>query len=454
MKLLESCSALVLLVLATPALAAVPDKTADTIQDCHIGSYRLTDGSVVDIAPDTAKTFFWRRFDGEMGKLHEMSGDTWTSTLGSTDEPDGITVSFPNCQAGRIEFKGMRGQRLTFDVQDVSFRSHDVTLRGRLVLPKGRDRVPVLVFVHGSEDASAFNPGMLSEAMQRMMPAEGIGMFIYDKRGTGRSGGVYTQDFNLLADDAVAAAVEARSLAGARLGRVGFFGGSEGGWVAPLAANRTPVDFVVVGYGLAVSGLDEDQEEVKLQMREKGYPPGVISKALEVASAAEGVMQSDFKSGYREYDAIRAIYGKEPWYKDVRGDFAWIVLQQHNDAQLRAMAPKFDWHADFSYDGMSTLRKDTTPQLWILGGEDYEAPSEETSYRIKSLMMDGLPFTLAVYPHADHGILLFETNAKGERVSTRYARGFFEMIRDFVRNGRLGAAYGDAHLTLPCHNRP
>jgi hypothetical protein len=98
---------------------------------------------------------------------------------------------------------------------------------------------------------------------------------------------------------------------------------------------------------------------------------------------------------------------------------------------------------------MLALRADKVPQLWILGGEDYQAPSAETSRRIESLIGDGLPFTLAYYPHAEHGITLFETGADGERVSTVYASGYLRMIRDFARDGKLAGSYGDAEVTTP-----
>src|SRR3546814_3657337 len=86
-----------------------------------------------------------------------------------------------------------------------------------------------------------------------MLPAAGIGAFVYDKRGTGASGDKYTQVFSLLADDAVAALAETRRMAGARGTRFGFQGLSQGGWIAPLAATRTQVDFLIVSFGLAVS---------------------------------------------------------------------------------------------------------------------------------------------------------------------------------------------------------
>ena len=436
--LVRSCGVLLML-LAAPSLAAA----AETI-DCHVGSYRLTDGSSVDIAPSDAGTLRWRRFDGTTGQLHPGAGKAWSSTGGWTKDADGISVSFPDCASGDIEFNGVSGKRIAFDVQDVRFTSHGVTLAGRLVMPKGTDKVPVVVLVHGSEPDSA----LTYYSLQRMLPAEGVGAFVYDKRGTGISGGKYTQDFEVLADDADAAVDEARRLAGTRLGRIGFQGGSEGGWVAPLAANHGHVDFVIVCFGLAVDVIAEDQEAVELQMREKGYSPEVIAEAQAVAGAAEKVFESAFTSGFRELDAVRAKYGNEPWYKDVRGDFAWLLLPK-TEAELRAMAKDFDWHTPFRYDPMPTLRAGKTPQLWVLGGEDYEAPSAETSRRIKSLIGSGLPFTLALYPHAEHGITLFRTEADGTRDSTRYAPGYFSMIRDFAKSGRLSGAYGDAEITQP-----
>lgn len=411
-------------------------------EDCHIGSYRLADGRLVDIAPSVGDTLRWRQFDGTTGALHKAANGLWTSTSGWTERPDGVSASFSACGSERITFSGVAGRRIQFDVKEVTFESHGTPLVGRLVMPQGDARVPVVILLHGSENDSALTDYFL----QRMLPAEEVGVFVYDKRGTGKSGGRYTQDFSLLADDAVAALREARQLAGSRASRIGYQAGSEGGWVAPIAANRTPVDFVIVCFGLAVSVIDEDQEAVELQMREKGYPPEVIAKALEVASAAESVFEHDFKSGFDRLDEIRDRYGSAPWYKDVHGDFAFFMLQE-SDAQLRARAPEFDWHTPFRYDPMPTLRADKVPQLWILGGEDYEAPSAETRQRIRMLIEDGLPFTLAYYPRAEHGMTLFEPAADGSRVSTRYCPDYFRMIRDFARDGKLAGRYGDAELS-------
>jgi hypothetical protein len=98
---------------------------------------------------------------------------------------------------------------------------------------------------------------------------------------------------------------------------------------------------------------------------------------------------------------------------------------------------------------MPTLRAVEPPQLWILGEDDFEAPSAETSRRIKTLIVEGKPITLALFPHAEHGMTEYEIASNGERVSTRYAPGYFAMMRDFARNGRLSGSYGSSTVVEP-----
>jgi pimeloyl-ACP methyl ester carboxylesterase len=353
-------------------------------------------------------------------------------------------VSFSPCARGEIQFDGISGRRLDFDVRETTFHSRDIDLAGRLVLPKGREQVPIVVLVHGAEHTSARD----TYALQRLLPSVGIGAFVYDKRGTGASAGKYTQDFDVLADDAAAAMREARRISGRRAGRRGYQGGSQGGWVAPLAAMRMPVDFVIVSFGLAVSVIDEDQQEVALEMRLKGHNAAEIAKALEVADAAEAVIESAFTEGFERFDMVRAKYRSEPWYKDVHGNYTYLLLP-YSEAQLREKGKEYVFGTPFRYDPMPTLRAVNTPQLWILGEDDLEAPSAETSRRIKTLIAEGRPITLALYPGAEHGMTEYQTGPDGERVSTRYAAGYFAMMRDFIRTGRLQGPYGSSVINRP-----
>ena len=419
----------------------------DVKSDCHVGSYRLSDGRSVDVAPSDGNSLRWRTFTGETGQLHPQANGTWSGTYGWTDRPDGKTVSFSDCDKGQIVFGNVSGGRIAFDVRDAVFESNGVKLVGRLIMPKGSEKIPIVVLVHGSEQDSALD----SYALQRMFPAEGVGAFVYDKRGTGVSGGTYTQDFEVLADDAIAAMKEAKRLAGARLGRIGYQGGSEGGWVVPLAVNRAPVDFAIVSFGLAVTVLEEDQESVALDMYFHHHSAADTAKALELARAGERVVETGGKEGFEAFDALRQKYKSESWYPDVHGDFVFAIMPLDRKQITEAMSHEFSFVSTtpFRYEPMPTLRASTTPQLWVLGGDDLEAPSAETAKRIKSLIAQGKSYTLAVYPGAEHGMTEYELNAKGERVSTRFAPGYFQMMAKFIRDGRIGEHFGNAQITQP-----
>ena len=421
---------------------------AAAAENCHIGAYRLPDGKVLDIGPSTQDTLRWRLDSGETGSLAPSKTSGWTSHYGWTGRPDGRVVDLGGCAAGALRFDGSEARRIPLQMTQSTFTAGDVKLAGRLVLPPGSAKVPIVILVHGAERDSAREFNML----QRILPALGVGAFVYDKRGTGASGGVYTQDFTRLASDAVLAAHEARRLAGPRAGRVGYQGGSQGGWVAPIAATQEPADFVIVSFGLAVSVIDEDQQETALEMRLKGHSDAEVAKALEVAAAAEALFESGFTTGFEELEAVEAKYRDEPWFKDVHGNFTYIILAM-TPAERRQRAAEFRWGTPFRYDPMATLSALKVPQLWVLGGQDLEAPSAETSARLKRLIAQGRPITLAFYPKAEHGMTEFEVDAKGERLSTRYPAGYFAMMRDFARTGRLALSYGEAVITRPTTGR-
>jgi pimeloyl-ACP methyl ester carboxylesterase len=413
-------------------------------QACLVGAYRLADGRAIDIAPADGPNMRWRLLDGRTGMLDARK--QWASTLGWTGRPDGTKVAFSGClDFAKLTFAepGVRpvpAVRMPLHSYDTSFRSGDVVLKGRLVMPVGSGPVPILVEVHGSEKDSA----VLYNWRQRLFPAQGVGVFVYDKRGTGGSTGKYTQDFRVLARDAAAAVKEARRIAGSRVGRIGFEGGSQGGWIAPLAATMTPVDFVVVGYGLADTPFAENRDEA-LQDIER-FGPAVKPKAKEAIAATEAVMASNFKSGFDRVSAVKAKYGKEPWFRSLKGEFTGDVLK-YPGWGLRIAGPHFNVGTPWTYDPLPVLRKLNTPVLWVLAGDDTSAPIEETRRRLVTLGVEGRPITVLEYPRTEHGIMEYEEGPKGERLETGYADGWLQTTLDWARAGRLEHPVGEG-ITL------
>jgi len=103
-------------------------------------------------------------------------------------------------------------------------------------------------------------------------------------------------------------------------------------------------------------------------------------------------------------------------------------------------------HLPAQYDPMPVLRNLDVPQLWILAADDTDAPSAETVHRLRALAAEGKPIVTAVFPRTDHGIYEYETKADGTRMSTRHPDGYFAMMRDFIRTGRVGKSYGTSMI--------
>jgi pimeloyl-ACP methyl ester carboxylesterase len=272
-----------------------------------------------------------------------------------------------------------------------------------------------------------------------------VGVFVYAKRGSGGSEGRYTQDFHVLAEDAAAAVVEARRLAGSRAGRVGLHGGSQGGWVAPLAASQTPVDFVIVGFGLAYGALAEDSDQVMLDLKGKGWGADVLSQAREITDVTGAFIASHGEVGFAGLEAVRTKYRAQPWFADIKGEFTGFLLTTPND-QIIAMAPVLDAGTSWDYDPLPVLSRLETPMLWIQAEDDLGAPPDATRQRLIDLAAQGRPITLLEYPDTDHGIVRFETAPDGKRTSIGYAPGYYQAVLDWAKTGRLDGRYGDGRL--------
>lgn len=442
------CRHRIVLLTTLAALAVLSHAAAS--DGCMIGAYHLSDGRIVDIAPIADSALRWRRLDGTTGALTRQADGSWTSTLGWTGRLDGVTVSF-DCERAAIRFDGQAGRRLNLAATETRFAVEGAELAGRLVMPAGDDRVPIVVLVHGAESGSARD----DYALQRMFPAAGIGAFVYDKRGTGASTGHYSHDYLMLATDAIAALREAKRLAGRRAGRTGYQAGSQGGWVAPLAAAIEPVDFIVVSFGLAVPPLAAERESIAAALEHGTYGPEMVEQGMALADALETIVASDFQQGYDALDTVRDRHGDAPWFRRLRSEVTGFTrfVMDTPARTLRDEAPKLIPHLPFHYDPLPVLQNLDVPQLWILAADDRDAPPGETGRRLATLAAAGRPITTALFPDTEHGLYQYETRDDGSRMSTRTPAGYFSMMRDFIRSGRIGPGHG-AEIVSPAAGPP
>jgi pimeloyl-ACP methyl ester carboxylesterase len=320
--------------------------------------------------------------------------------------------------------------RMPLAETDATFSSLGTPLAGRLIEPRTTDaNLPLLVMVHGSERSPA-----LASPYAYALAAQGIRVFVYDKRGTGASQGEYTQNFELLADDAAAALRQARAMAQGRYARAGYYGGSQGGWVAPLAATRAPADFVAVGFGLVVSPIDEDREQMIDEARAAGLGAEAEADIHRLSDATARLLTTHFEDGFEALDAVRRDLAQRPWIDRIRGEHSGAMLRT-SDADLRRVGrARFDnLELIWDYDALAALQRLQAPLLWVLAAQDREAPIERTRDALTSLAAAGKPIDLYVFPDTDHGMFEFTTRTDGSRQPTRVTDGYLRLLGDWIK---------------------
>lgn len=399
----NAAAALLLALASTPAVAA----------GCAAGLYISTSRQeVVALAPLPDGGTRYLFVDGRRGKVEEA---------GSPIRCDGDS----------------RWRQVPLAVKEAKFSSHGTSLSGMLLRTPGTSPRPLLVMVHGSERTSPRD-----SIYPYVFAALGFDVFHYDKRGTGGSEGEYTQNFELLADDAAAAMAEARRLDQGKFSRAGFFGGSQGGWIAPLAATRSPADFVVVGFGLMASPIEEDREQILSELREMGFGAADLVDAARVADATGKLVGSHFTAGFDELEAVKKRYSARPWFNRIKGEYTGAILAE-TPVDLRRVGPALYDNLDliWGYDAAAALRRVKAPQLWILAEQDREAPPATSLERLGKLQREGRPISLFSFPDTDHGMVEFRQAADGSRTVTRITDGYFRLIGDWVWQRPLGT-YG------------
>jgi len=239
---------------------------------------------------------------------------------------------------------------------DVSFVSQGVTLRGTLYIP---DETPfaAAVWVDGAGETKR-NLG-LGQFLARC----GLALLTYDKRGVGRSGGIYAgpqvgtnnvsrENLSLLANDAAAALQSHQRERALRGVPLGFVGGSQAGWIIPLASLKNRGARFMVLWSGAVETTHEDVLFEQLALPDPTF------------------------WDHHTHDEVQTIMTK------TADRIAW---------------PSFD-----PRDALSRLK---IPGLWVFGGRDRNVDVDRSIARLRELNAAGHPnYSYRMFPEYDHGL--------------------------------------------------
>jgi dienelactone hydrolase len=413
-----------------------------------LGAYRLADSRNVSIRRSADATLRYRIFeDGDTGRLYPAGDNVFVSGPGfSASEPAELTVRFMTDETGTarelswapVAAPTQTARRVGTEYP-VWIESDGTRLYGRLHLPESEPPFAAVVMVHGSGDSAA------SEWFYNgdFFVANGVAMLAFDKRGSGKSSGDFTFDFEQLADDVVAAVEVLAARPEIDADRIGLSGYSQGAWVAPLAAARDDrIGFVLVSYGMIESPAEEARLEMRQLLIDAGVSAGDMADADELIRASVDVVASGLESHWDRFEELKRKHRDADWLRHLDGTPidklvtypSWLVKL----IGKRQLPAGLRWH----YDSRELLLNSEVPMAWLLAGKDRSAPNKGTIEILEDLIERGKPYSLTVFPDADHGMLT--VIREGDDVTyTGYVPEYFRReVMELKRLSRSGAGGG------------
>jgi pimeloyl-ACP methyl ester carboxylesterase len=412
-------------------------KVAPEILASYVGAYRFRNGDylVIDRFADYNPDILFVT-DVKSGEVRAVFPSSDTQFAGGpalfVRSPTRQTLTFRGGGVHVIDLdrkdrqSGALATRLPIRQEEVTFKNGDITLAGTLLLPAAKGRRPALVFTHGSGPQSR----EVYWGLGYLYAARGFVVLSYDKRGVGKSTGNWlAASFEDLADDAVAAAKFLQARKDIDPKQIGFWGLSQGGWIAPLAALR----FAGSAFAIALSGGGLSPAETELfdseyELTKAGYAANEVKEALTFQRLKnEIIASSDSSDKWEEYAKLRVTAKDAKWFRhrgiDVRGP-------EKRDDPFWAYMRKF-----YSYDPAPTLRASKAPLLAIFGELDTPEGVKAEVRAIEQIMNQAgrRDYLVKVYPSAVHSLMEAPRENTDEYVRLkRFPPGFFETMVDWT----------------------
>lgn len=272
--------------------------------------------------------------------------------------------------------------------EEIFIESQGARLAATLHLPAASQPIAAVVVTHGASSPLRKSP--LYAHLVQMLPAMGIAVLTYDRRGSGESSGqAGTGDYALLADDAIAGASALMKDPRIDPRRIGVWGLSQGGWLALLAASRSPD----LAFAISVSApmVTPDIQMIfssENSLRVNGYSQADIDQMVATRKAVDDYMRgtADRATAQKMVDAAKV----KPWYK---------YLYMGETVRDRATA---SWRREIAHDPLATVKTVKVPTLMLFGEVDPWVPVATSVARLKEVAPQMNAMEVAVIAGADH----------------------------------------------------
>lgn len=299
----------------------------------------------------------------------------------------------------------------------VTFKNDSVTLKGTLYLPAGKGVHPAIVVFHSASGGTRNYP--FYEHLTRDVPASGIAVLLFDRRGSGESDGDFeTADLKALASDGIAGIRFLKSRKEIDGSRIGAWGVSQGGWIAPLAATMTKdISFVVIVSGAGVSPAEQMNYAAEYTLREAKYSKETIEEAIRLRNLLNSYYRAEEPAEKVQQSIEKAK--TQPWFS----------LAYLPDGGSLPPDPKTTkWFQEMDFNPLPVLSKVKVPLLAFFGETDRWVPVEKSIENIREAAKSNKNVSIHPIAGADH-LMMTGIPDSGGPVSKEYIDILLKWLR-------------------------
>lgn len=244
-----------------------------------------------------------------------------------------------------------------------------------------------IVALHGAGFGTRDDP--LYEHLHLVLPPVGIGVVTFDRRGEGDSTGDASRGrFDIQVADALAV------LGAIDVERVGLWGYSQGGWIAPLAATRSDrVAFLVLIASTGVMPSAQMMYATAEQLRLAGYDEEVVAQALALRRRFDDWVHGLGREREDELKADLLAALDEEWFGLL---FLPPVLLDDEGCGL--------WIEEMDFDPCPVFSRVRVPTLAFYGAADSWTPVAASVEAWREARGDEVE--IVVIPEAEHELTL------------------------------------------------
>lgn len=295
----------------------------------------------------------------------------------------------------------------------LEFTSNKDTLVGYLRKPQNVQTYPVIVVLHsashGHHDSELYNH------LETHMNAIGVGVFTYDRRGSGESTGDFnTASLETLSQDALNAIELLKTRSDVEINKIGLFGISQGGWLGPLAYSISSQDisFMILLSSSGVSPARQMEYSAVTTLTMNNYSYEIIEKAKHLRNITNEYYRGN-RDRQKTQDEIDK-YREEDWFSDV-------YLPWRGNLPEDVSVTK--WIHEMDFNPREYFKKVKIPIALFYGATDRWVPIEESIEIWKDVFEKNgnSNFEIHRINNAGHMMILDEdNNPEQEIISDQY----------------------------------